>query len=176
MGLPSWFIYYQVGVFGVLLTVLFVWVYREKVRIVFRARFYREGRDGLYHCVGKKDFNPKDESIEFKVKDVKKKFEINLKNVSEIEKNKTFLSFDVDTQKALRFKVGRDVGDGLLNELVLGGKLMQQFVDKAMGLSPVMLVILGVMVGVAVLCFVVGLFVSPYLLPVEAVGGGVPVA
>lgn len=174
--LVGWFDYYLIGATLFLVVVFVVWVYRSKLRIVYRMEFFRDlGGDAGLVRVGKKEFNPKSKSVNWN----KKQYTVKLNKLTWTTGRENILCVNADNRKYIGFQENGVEGDEGINEMVYGNHVFDSFFRGASGLSDLVLIIIGVFVAVAVLCFFVGLFAYPHIFvgvveeSVEGVVGGV---
>lgn len=164
-GLPVWLIWYQVIALLITVGCIVGWVYWKKVRIFFEAEFWRKANEGgeyaEYEFVGSKEFKKHEKTIAYK----KQTYFLDLKHKLGRTKNKLIIAFDVDTGDTLQFGGAYRGGNVTLHDELLSGGVFGRIIRGFSGLDQfTMVIIISLCVGMA-LTFVLGLFISPYVLP-----------
>lgn len=169
-GLPVWLLWYQVGSVVVTLLAVVFWVYWKKVRIYFEAEFWRKSSEGgEYEWVGSKEFKRHDKVVKFK----SHSFFIDIKRKLGRTKNKLIVAFDFDTGDYLNFG-GKFLGGSVAyHDEMLSSGVFGRIIRTITSMDAYTLIVIGTLIAGMVLTFVLGLFVSPYLLPVVNASGGV---
>lgn len=178
--LPEWFIWYQiVGVMAFLVAVLF-YVYHTRVRLCYKAYFYRKTGLGLgvatqYEKIGEKEFKKDQTEVRYK----KKTFFVNLERIAMRDRNKTICCFDYENGDRMVFGGIFLGGDEDLNDMLLESGALQRIIRGFTGLDRYTQIIILALVACCGLCFALGLFASPVLMPqvspvVPPVNGTVP--
>lgn len=162
----DWFIYVILAEYVGLFIGVFVWVYRTKLRTIFEARFYRrlsghDHSDCVYTLVGTKEFKKSDKIVTFK----KMTFPVNLQRIAFTDRRKTVICYDIDRNDVIHFGGVRFIGNTSDVNAVMESGFVEKVVEEATGLSKVMILMLVMALGIGACLFVVGLFVSPYVLP-----------
>lgn len=127
----------------------------------------------LYTIVGEQDFKARDEWISFN----KKSFPVDIGKVSIRKRGISYIYYDFENECIINF--GGEfhcAGDARINDYFMAGNIFKQFFDLLRSMSKTQLMmLLLVALGVGSLCFVVGVFVSPHIMPqpVAVSGGGV---
>jgi hypothetical protein len=160
-GVADWVIWYIISQYVGLGVVGGYLVYKTRFKIGFKAVFLRKDVAGWY-VIGEKEFKANADTVNFNKKD----FGVKLEKLSYRKHGFQYLYFDFDTGDLLCFggvHTGIDPKDA---DLFLSSGIIQRIIMGLKGVGMFTLGLVVVMVVVAVLCFVVGLFVSPYVLPV----------
>ena len=164
LGVADWVIWYMIsqyvglGVFGGYL------LYRKRFKIGYEAVFLRKDVSGWVE-VGSKEFKSKDETVRYK----KKNFSVDLKKLSYRKHGWQYLYFDFKTGDLLTFggkKTGMSPRDA---DLFLESGIIGRIVAGLKKVGMVGYTFIAIMIVMCLLCFFIGLLLSPYVLPV--VGG-----
>lgn len=154
-------------------------VWHFKLRTVFRADLYEpldkdKGLLALQNVHANRYFKVGEQEFKSGAKYVKSKqfgsFEIHMNKMLYTDGRKHIWAFDTVTKKGLTFGGTHDVGDPSYTQDLLFSGVLKRFAHLISSFDATTWLIIIVLVCVAVLCFALGLFASPYLLP-----GTVPV-
>ncbi len=152
--------------FSALITGLFVFMFFILRRLLtgskqYIAKFLRMEGD-RYVKTGQMKFSLEDKLIRYK----DKSFPFDTKILGYVEKNKTFIFFDINNNKQLSFKeVGSSINVKLIDQLLesdIIGKLVSRL--NSLQRQSYILVIMAAFVGAAV-----GYFIGQYFAPVHTV-------
>lgn len=146
--------YVVYGYFLAMLFVVFVWVWRARLRTVFEARFYRRlsKTDYVYNEVGKKEFARDAEEIRYK----KRTFLVDLKDIAFTDRRKTIVCYDFDTEKVLKFGEFRTLTSTKLADVCLKYNVLQKLYEAFTDISKLMWILIFVFIALSVVCFVAG--------------------
>lgn len=165
---------YILGVQAIVLGVVGTWlVYHFKLRTVFRADFYKpvDPNQGLlrseqtknkYFKVGSKEFKADDKEVHSAKHGT---FGIKFDKMLSTDGRQHIWAFDVETKRGLTFGGSHDIGDPDYAEDLLYSGVLKRFTRLVGSFDATTLLIIVVLVAVAVITFMLGLFVSPYILP-----------
>lgn len=154
-----------------------IWVWRSKLRSYNVAEFYTPMMDSIqlsdyvYRFLGKVEVKDGAEFAKFKGKS----YTLNWSKPSIYSTRKTIFCFDVLNNKQVQFSGGGCwAGDVDLHDMVLSNSLMRRFLNSVSGVDKMVLLLLIMMVGVAVLAFVLGYFIYPQMNPLPFINNTVP--
>lgn len=159
---------YILAVQVVILGVVGTWlVWHFKLRIVYKAEFYRQidvtslGAKKLVK-VGTKEFKPDSDHVDYKGK----AYAIFFEKMVSTDGRVSVWAFDIEKKHGLTFGGSHDVGDVEFAEDLLYSGFIKRLAHLVASIDMTFWLTIVLLVVVAVLAFVVGLFVSPYILPV----------
>lgn len=174
-GNLDWFLWYQIGAMIVTCMGAVGFAYYKWVRLYFEAHFYRRASAGStsYERIGSKEFKKTDEIIKFR----KKSFPVNLRALCERDRNKTLLKIDFDTGDVLQYGGYYRGGNASLVDNILSSGALDRIVRAFTGLDRYTMIIIMILLVACALCFALGLFVSPVVMPqsMTVVNGTVPI-
>jgi hypothetical protein len=195
-GIPDWIVWYFIaqyvgmGIFGG------YEIYRKRFKIGYRATFLRhiggssESVEGSYRLVeevagkpdstviqrfgvaggewtviGSKEFKGRDELVSFH----KKSFKVDLSCIGFRAFGFSELFFDYESGDLLTFGGEKSSLSPADADIFLGGGIVQRILASLKTMGAFNLIVIAILIGVAGLCFALGLFTSPYILPKENV-------
>lgn len=182
LGLADWYFVVVFVVFGVGVGGAVWWYYTARIKIGYKAEFYRlmhgvkvknsvtgqvEVKGGVWKRIGVREIKVTDKEVVFRrgVGGKGDPFQVNLtKPIAQIY-GWTLFGFDYDTGDSLTFGgVYQNASPHDIEEFLNDGLIrkMLKFVDQNKAQMMMFIVIFSVL---AVMAFVVGLFASPYILP-----------
>ena len=162
LGVADWVIWYLISQYVGLAVFGGYLLYKRRFKIGFKAVFLRKEATG-WVIVGSKEFKAKDKTVKY---GKKKAFKINLKKVTYRERGYQNVYFDYDKGDHLTFKTS-DGLDPIDAGMFLAQGVMERIVDRMKTAGIYNFVLIVITVVLAVMCFFIGLLLSPYVLPVE---------
>lgn len=159
---------------AVILGVVGTWlIYHFKLRVVYKADFYRQTGSSAMGSkklvkIGSKEFKPDAEHVDYKGK----AFTILFEKMVSTDGRKSIWAFDVEKGLGLTFGGSHEVGDTEFAEDLLYSGFIKRLARYISSVDMSFIMVIGLFIVVAILAFVVGLFVSPYILPVPSVPSG----
>lgn len=163
---------YILGAEACILGVVGFWLlWHFKLRTVYRADLFERLDDTAfgrqqYMKVGQKEFKRGETTANHKIHGA---FTIHYDKQTYRDGHKNIWCFDVSNKQGITFGGSHTITNPKYAQSILYNGVLSRFTKLLGALDTTMFLIIALLLGVAVICFALGIFASPYVLPAQSV-------